>query len=293
MVKVPRIKWTKEVCEEFLRRFRDSTYETGDGEVEYIKEDQILLYEELYKKPINENDLIVKATIRFRENIRLAPYIVKKLPIPKNTIIDEDDMLQEAYLGLWKSCLEFNEMKDYKFSTYAFPTVYGYVLKMLRENELIRTPRWYKDVKSCLNRYGFSLPLKDSDINTIVAEGVFSREKLLSYVELEIQSLDTPVSEDGNIELYELIADSSIDFYEIFTEYEVEYMIDEILNRVNTQRRDIVKDWLYSIAAGEPLKQKELAAKYRTSRTNINKIVHRVLRIMKEDKSKMLSVFGY
>lgn len=55
---------------------------------------------------------------RFHENFKLAPYFARKWCMSFPSYYRED-VYSEAWLGLWKACLTFDETKGAKFATYA------------------------------------------------------------------------------------------------------------------------------------------------------------------------------
>lgn len=53
---------------------------------------------------------------RFQENQKLVHFILqKKFPL----VAFDEDVIQEANMGLWKACIGFDEAKGYSFSTFA------------------------------------------------------------------------------------------------------------------------------------------------------------------------------
>lgn len=50
----------------------------------------------------------------------------------KNTSLDIDDLYSEGCIGFIKSYRKFDDTKGLKFSTYAFPTIWGTILNFIR-----------------------------------------------------------------------------------------------------------------------------------------------------------------
>ena len=66
---------------------------------------------------------------RFQENQKLVHFILqKKFPL----VAFDEDVIQQAYMGLWKACIGFDEAKWYSFSTFAGTIIYHEVLKLYR-----------------------------------------------------------------------------------------------------------------------------------------------------------------
>lgn len=69
----------------------------------------------------------------FYDNMGLAYYVaLKKYGHVKDA--DTDDLVQMAMLGLWKSCVRFDDSTGNKFSTYAFVVIWGEVSRWLRDS---------------------------------------------------------------------------------------------------------------------------------------------------------------
>lgn len=257
-----------------------------------IQEDQILLYEELCGYPIGE-DQISKATIKFRENIKLANYVAAKFSVPYDAALDKEDLFQEAYLGLWKACLRFDESKGYEFSTYAVPIIKGTILRSLRDMEALKTPRSYKDIRSALDKHGFTLPLSDTEIDVLVSEGKFSRKQILAYSDLDIVSLDSPIKKnDINGDNYSEIIPDKRRFESEFSEEELEYIIDHVVSYIKPQHQDLVEEWMYATLEGCKLGQAELSIKYNISQASVSRVLKSAINIVKMHGEEIRSLFG-
>lgn len=68
---------------------------------------------------------------RYIENEKLAYYVLKK-SFP--ALVADEDMIQEAKIGLWKACITFREEKGHSFSSYACKVIYNTILSVLKKN---------------------------------------------------------------------------------------------------------------------------------------------------------------
>lgn len=200
-------------------------------------------------------------------------------------------MLQLAYLGLWEACLKFDESKGFKFTSYAVPTIKGRILNSLRDSEVLKTPRWYKDIRSALIKYGFELPLTDQEVDILLSEGKFSREQIIEYADIDIISLDSTLKEDSEITYEEIIPDKDI-FRNELDEDEIEYIIDSVVSYIKPKYRDLVEEWIYSVLADQSVSQRTLAIKYNISRTRVSKILNSAIYIIRMHREEINSLLG-
>lgn len=70
-------------------------------------------------------------TQRYQENEKLVYHVLKK-SFP--TLGMDEDIIQEAKIGLWKACVSFREELGYSFSTYACKVIYTTILSVLRKS---------------------------------------------------------------------------------------------------------------------------------------------------------------
>lgn len=259
--------------------------------MEYIKEDQILLYEELCCKPVREDE-ISKATIKFRENVNLANYVAGKFSAPYDAAISKDDILQDAYLGLWKACLGFDESKGLEFSTYAVPMIRGHIMRDLRDNEALKIPRSFKDIRNALHKHGFTLPLSDEEIDILVGEKVASRKQIMSYAEPDLISIDSPIKEYSKNTYADIIPGDNMDIGFEMKEEEIEGIIDHVLSYIKPQHRDLVEEWMYSVLAGCRVSQEILGIKYNISQPKVSRVLRSAIDIVRMNGEEIRSLFG-
>lgn len=207
--------------------------------------------------------------------------------------MSKDDILQEAYLGLWKACLQFDESKGYEFSTYAIPLINGSILIMLRDNEALKTPRVFKDIRSALLHHGFTLPLTDEEMNVLLEEKRFSRKQIIEYSQYSTVSLDSYITDTNECNLSDIIPDKNAsDFYKNLSEDEIEKLVDSVLNYIKPSSRDLVEEWMYASLEGYRISQAELASKYNRSQSQVSRILRSAISIVDMNKEEIQKLFG-
>jgi RNA polymerase sigma factor (sigma-70 family) len=68
----------------------------------------------------------------FDRNMSLVPFIYSKKFYEYTD--HKEDLIQEGYMALWRSCLNFDELKGFKFSTYACTSIYRKMLEYTQLN---------------------------------------------------------------------------------------------------------------------------------------------------------------
>lgn len=262
--------------------------------MEYLKEDELLCYEELCETETRKAELIDKKEL-FQRNIRLVPYVMSKYNISKDPAITYEDMVQECYLSLWKACLRYDESKG-KFSTYAILTIEGYLLTYLRDSGSIKLPRIWQDIRSTILAHGFETPLSSEDVDTIVSEGKFTREQVLDYVHVSVKSLNELVAggpDDDPLSLQDMLPDDSIDVTDTYTEENITRIVTIISSFVKPIHREMVEEWLYSeMLDEETITQEEIAKKYGICQATVSRAFKAARIALEENRREIEQILG-
>lgn len=263
--------------------------------MEYIEKAKVLLDEEIRGRPLKQDEY-TKQVILFRDNMPLAYSVFKSAPAPRDNALDREDLLQEAYFGLWEACLKFKEELGFKFSTFAVPTIKGRIFRALRDCSSIREPRSFKDIRTALNRLGFSLPLSEEEIDILLDEGKFSRYQILQFSCFDgVISIDDPIMNDGDPRaktVADTVADKrQQDLYQL-DEDEIEKLVDEVLLYVHVDHKDLVEEWMYAVLSGYKITQEQLAAKYKISQAQVSRILQQVVVFVKSNGDYIRQLFG-
>lgn len=117
---------------------------------------------------------------------------------------DKEDLHQEGMIGLINAYNNFDESKNVKFSTYAFPYIVGEVSKYVRENKNVKVSRDLVKLGRKINEYidkhyevrGYKPSIKDISLMLEVKE-----EKIISALEScnPTKSLDEEINDDGKV----------------------------------------------------------------------------------------------
>lgn len=183
---------------------------------------------------------------------------------------DYDDLFQVGMIGLLKARDRFNAEFGLKFSTYAVPMIIGEIRRFLRDNNMVKTPRWIKELYPRMRK----LELDGEEIPVVAAALDITEEQaktLLAY-QPQFRSLSEVLFNDptGNTEITlmdTLPSDESIE--------------DDVVNN------SIVNDFLATLSERERLiwfdyhrvgqKQAVLSKRYGISQVQISRILSTIV----------------
>lgn len=225
----------------------------------------------LDKKNIDEVSMFLK------QNIGLVVDIAKRF----NFIAEDyEDLLQEGSLALYQSIMNFDTTTGYKFSTYAFPVIYGSMQNYVRNKKnAIRIPRsiynTFFEYLKLLNEYE-----KDEALDLLNLSE--KDRKLLeeTYLQFNMVSISIDISHDnqGNISLVETIADDC-DVEKEATEGVMYQEIMELIQRKVGDRGVEIAEYL-----AKGLTITEIAKKMGISRAYIYVVINKVKDVCKNMK---------
>jgi len=117
----------------------------------------------------------------------------------------EEDLLQVARLGLLKAAQRFDRDRGLSFATYTVAIIDGEVRHHLRDNLLLRQPRWartlYHDIQSAQARF-FERHQRWPSVQELAGEVNVTEEGLLEvlrvYAQLDLQFLGETSEQDGD-----------------------------------------------------------------------------------------------
>lgn len=187
-----------------------------------------------------------------------------------------EDLEQVASMALLKALERFEPERGYRFSTYAVPTITGDLRNHLRDRAgLMRTPRDMRQRLHQLSREQEAFELEH--LRAPTAEELARRmqitpEELLTLLNMRNQnsyvSLDTPVGEDGDTVLQDMLGGSD-DGYERLERSE---WMAWILSKVNETERELLL-----LRYREGLGQRDTAKRLGVSQMQVSRLERRVL----------------
>lgn len=190
--------------------------------------------------------------------------------------VELEDLEQVAAMALLKALERFEPDRGYRFVTYAVPTITGDLRNYLRDKGgLMRMPRDSRQRLYQLSREQEAFErehMRAPNAEELAARMQITPEELLTLLTLRSQSgyvsLDTPVGEEGDTVLQDMIG-SSENGYERMERSE---WMEWILSKVNDTERELLL-----LRYRDGLGQRDTAKRMGVSQMQISRLERRVL----------------
>lgn len=191
---------------------------------------------------------------------------------------NKDDLYQVGCIGLIKAYYKFDSSYNVKFSTYAYPYIFGEMKKYVREDRELKISR---DITK------FNLKIeKASILLTQKLKRVPSIKEISDYLELDekyivdafrsrnsVMSLDEPVNTDGKeISPYDLIADEK--------HHDIDALIDlrNELAKLSDIDREIINERYH-----KDYTQSKVASNLGMSQVQVSRLESKILKRLKHN----------
>ena len=179
-------------------------------------------------------------------NLRLVINIAKRYSYLGVPLLD---LIEEGNLGLMKAVTKYNPTKGFRFSTYAAWWIRQYITRAIaNQGKTIRIPVYMTELLSKFKRITEELTQKlgrKPSVHELSKRMRLPMERIQRLQELVVASqsasLETPVGEEGETAMIDLIEDDTIPSpQEEITRFLQHERIDDLLKRMSERERRVL-----------------------------------------------------
>lgn len=205
------------------------------------------------------------------------------------------DLIQEGNLGLIKAAEKYDGSKGFRFSTYATYWIRQSISRALGDqSRTIRIPANMVELLSKVKKASAALTqtLRRDPTDEEIAEylGVeLDKVQTVMDVAQATTSLDTPVDDDGETSMGDLIADHATEnpYHNLVKEANTQ-IIEAVLSTLSTKEADILR-MRFGIGADKPMTLDEVGKHYGVTRERIRQVENKAIRKLRNPmRARML-----
>ena len=248
--------------------------------------------EQVIGRAIKEGDQKAKQTL-IESNLRLVVSIAKKYV---HSGVDFLDLIQDGNTGLMKAVDKFDVDLGYKFSTYASWWIRQAIERSIMDTgRLIRRPVHMEETLRKIRKYRIEFEKKHFRLPTqeeIIHHFKFSEDtmKIITSLQDNYVSLDSPVNEENDIFMGEMIPDSKQNVEDEMMQKALAESLNKAIDEVLTNRESCVIRMRYGLdGTGRYKTLEECGATFGVTRERIRQIESKAIqKLEKLRKSREL-----
>ena len=194
------------------------------------------------------------------------------------------DLIQEGNLGLIKAAGKYDGSKGFRFSTYATYWIRQAISRALGDqSRTIRIPANMVELLSKVKKASAELTQtlhRDPSDKEIAEKLGVELDKVQTVMDIAqaTTSLDTPVDDDGETTMGDLIADYAAEnpYQNLVKQANIE-IVDSVLSTLSTKEADILR-MRFGINADKPMTLEEVGQHYGVTRERIRQVENKAIR---------------
>ena len=271
---------TIELVDESIPETIDNAYYVDISKYPLLtREQEVALAEK-----IKNGDKIARETL-IKSNLRLVVAIARKYQGSQLTI---NDLIQEGNIGLLKAVNRFDANKGVRFANYAQYWIRQAISRAITQNHVIYLPANLGETLQKLKRVQKKLEqeLEEKPTSEMIAKemeiSVEEVEELLNY-SFDAISMDKPLDDDGEISLYDIIADETDFMEEIDTKILQDYL-RESLQQIPERDAQIIR-MRFGLDDNVSLTLQQIAEHFSLTKEGVRQIINSNLLKLKNSQN--------
>lgn len=228
-----------------------------------------------------------------RANLRLVVKIAREY---MNYGVPLLDLISEGNIGLMKAVKRFDPVKGGKLSTYASWWIKQAIKRALNnQGKTIRLPIHLADKMAKVRRVSDALAEmlgREATHEEIAEEIGISVQKIaqLKLASASMTSLDTPIGEEKEATLAELVSDTSaFNPFDQLDQKDIHDSLTEVINKLNLREREVISN-RFGLNGIEPITLEEVGAKMGVTRERIRQLQNTALSKMRQAFQKRAQI---
>lgn len=193
--------------------------------------------------------------------------LIKKIA-SKFYVSEKQDLIQVGVIGLLKAYQNFKDTYNAKFSTYAYPYIFGEMYNLVNSNKNIKTSKDILKIYKLVEKTKYDLAQKQGYIPTYEEVALFLEldPGIVSEAVISAQTMISLDDEANELNLHEVIPDRKSN------DVDLKIDLDDSFKVLNSEEQEIIRSRYF-----EDLTQSEVAKKLNMTQVMVSRYEKRSL----------------